>query len=220
MKTIRVKFHYLFLAAILLVFPTSAANAQFSNSPKPKPSKIPSKLVLGQVVDQDDQPIPSAIVNLTNLKTSKISQDITDDKGEFRFGGLSPEIDYDVQTMYHNAMGPKERVSIYDTRGKREFYWKLPLKLSDSLQEVNLLFVVSDTSGKPIPGATLKFTSPNKIETLTAVTDASGRTQKWLSSDRSYSVVASAPDHETFVQETLKPDRNAELVRVVLKPSK
>jgi hypothetical protein len=209
-----------FVPLLLLLFGTSLVWAQFSNSPKPKPSKIPSKLVLGVVLDQDDQPLSTAIVSLTNLKTHKVLQDITDDKGEFRFAGLDPDNDFDLQAVYHNVTGPKERISMYDTRFKREFYWKLPLKLSAALQEVEVLFAVADSSGRSIPGATFKFTAPEKIETLTTVADSTGRAHKWLSSQRAYSVVVEAPGYETYVNEAVKPERNMAVMQILLKAAR
>lgn len=176
--------------------------------------------MLGTVVDQDDRPIPTAIVNLTNLKTKKISQDITDEKGEFRFGGLNPDIDYDVQVAYHNHLGPKERISIYDTRAKREFYWKLPTKLADSLTEVNLGFVIVDEQGRGIPGARLKFTGTKKIETLTATTDSTGQTHQWLSSADTYSIVVEAKGYETQVKEALMPSRHVAALQIPLKAAR
>ncbi len=194
---------------------TSVSPAQLkSKAPKP------SKRVLGVVVDQTDQPIPTAIVNLTNLQAKKVSQDITDDKGEFQFGGLSPDADYDVQAIYHNVQGPVERISIYDTRSKREFYWKLPTLLADARQEIDLIIGVSDEKGRGIPGATVKFTGTKKIETLIATTDSNGRTDKWLSPNENYSVVTEAMGYQTDVGESFKVTREAASLRVVLKPAK
>jgi hypothetical protein len=205
---------------ILLLATTSLGWSQFSNSPKPKPDKKPSKLVLGVVVDQDDQPISTAVVSLTNLQTKKISQDITDDKGEFRFGGLNPENDYDVQASFHDIAGEKERISMYDSRAKREYYWKLPVKLTDASQEVPVGFLVMNEQRRSVAGATLKFTSTKKIQTLTATTDAEGRAQKWLSRADVYSIIVEAKGFETQVQKAFTPVREIAFVEIPLKAAK
>jgi hypothetical protein len=205
---------------ILLLATTSLGWSQFSNSPKPKPDKKPSKLVLGEVVDQDDQPISTAVVSLTNLQTKKISQDITDDKGEFRFGGLNPENDYDVQASFHDIVGEKERISMYDSRAKREYYWKLPVKLADASQEVPMGFVVVDEQRRSVAGAKLKFTGAKKIQTLTATTDAGGRANKWLSRADAYTIVVEAAGFETQVREAFTPDREIAIVEIPLKAAK
>lgn len=187
---------------------------------QPKGKGKPSKLLLGTVVDLDDHPIPTAIVSLTNLKTKKIQQDISDDKGEFRFGGLDPDADYEVQVLYHNVLGEKSKISMYDTRTKREFYWKLPLKLPDAQKEVEVVFWVSDEQGRGIPGAGLKFTSSKKIETLTSTTDVQGFAGRWLSTTDNYSIVAEAKGYETQVREAFTPTPEIGKMQIQLKAAK
>jgi hypothetical protein len=100
------------LISILVILLLGLTGLWAQSSKKQKPSK----LVLGVVVDQEDQPLATAVVNLTNLQTKKISQDITDDKGEFRFGGVNPDNNYELQASYHSYVGQKELISMYDTR--------------------------------------------------------------------------------------------------------
>lgn len=187
---------------------------------QPRGKNNPSKLLLGTVVDQDDHPIPTAIVSLTNIKTKKIQQDISDDKGEFRFGSLDPDADYEVQVLYHNILGEKKKISMYDSRTKREFYWKLPLKLPDAQKEVQVVFWVSDEQGRSIPGAALKFTSSKRIETLTAATDAQGFISRWLSTTDNYSIVVEAKGYETQVKEVFSPTSEIGKMRIQLKAAK
>lgn len=200
--------------SVILILIVSVLAAQGSKKAKP------SKLALGVVVDQDDQPIPTAIVNLTNLQSKKISQDITDEKGEFRFGGLSPDINYELQALFHDHWGKKETISIYDTRLKREFYFKLPVKLAEASQEVTIGFVVMDEHGRGIPGASLKITGTQKIETLTATTDSNGRSQLWLSTVEHYSIVVEAKGYETQVRESFTPTKEIAALQIPLKAAK
>jgi hypothetical protein len=206
----------LLIPSLLLVLSTSLLCAQFS---KPKKEK-PSKLVLGQVVDGGDQPIPTAIVNLTNLQTKKVSQDITDEKGEFRFAGLNPDADYEVQAVFHDRSGPNERISMYDSRAKREFYWKLPLKLAEANKEVETQFAVVDEQNRGIPGAMVKITANKKIETLIASTDAAGRAHQWLSTADTYAIVVEAKGYETLVREAFVPERSVPGVQFNMKAAK
>ncbi|MBZ5552277.1 MAG: carboxypeptidase-like regulatory domain-containing protein [Acidobacteriia bacterium] len=200
--------------SVILILIVSVLAAQGSKKAKP------SKLALGVVVDQDDQPIPTAIVNLTNLQSKKISQDITDEKGEFRFGGLSPDINYELQALFHDHWGKKETISIYDTRLKREFYFKLPVKLAEASQEVTIGFVVMDEHGRGIPGASLKITGTQKIEKLTATTDSNGRSQLWLSTVEHYSIVVEAKGYETQVRESFTPTKEIAALQIPLKAAK
>ncbi len=209
-------FRRILFALILLLLSGSLLWAQFGGRKKPKPSKT----VTGQVADQNDVPIPTAVVNLTNLQTKKVEQDVTDDKGQFRFGGLNPDIDYNLQAFYHNVKGPVERISMYDTRSKRQFYWKLPITMADAAQEVDVIFQVSDAQGHGIPGATLKFTGTKKIETLTTSANSNGRTHEWLSMADAYSIVTEASGYQTDVHEAFKPTRDTGGLQIVLKPAK
>lgn len=187
---------------------------------QPSKKEKPSKLVLGVVVDQEDQPLATAVVSLTNLQTKKISQDITDDKGEFRFGGVNPDNNYELQAFYHSYVGQKEQISMYDTRPKREFYFKLPVKLADASQEIDTGFSVTDEQGRGVPGASLKFTASKRIQTLTATTDSSGKTHQWLSLVDTYSIVIEAKGYETQVREAFKPSREIGGLQIPLKAAK
>jgi Carboxypeptidase regulatory-like domain len=198
----------------ILVLGLTILSAQTSKKAKP------SKLVLGVVVDQEDHPIPTAVVNLTNRQSKKVSQDITDEKGEFRFGGLNPDMDYELQALFHDHSGKKENISMYDTRSKREFYIKLPVNLAEASQEVNIGFGVTDAQGRGIPGASLKITATRKIETLSATTDSNGRGQLWLSTADSYSIVVEAKGYETQVREAFTPTKEIAALQITMKAAK
>lgn len=215
MRTLFCTFRKL-VPVVLILFTIHAALL----TAQPKGKSKPSKLVLGTVVDQDDHPIPTAIVSLTNLETQKIQQDITDDKGEVRFAGLSPDKNYELQVQYHNVVGEKNSISIYDTRAKREFYWKLPLKWAEAQKEIQLLTWVSDEQGRGLAGATVKFTATKKIQTLTATTDPQGFASKWLSTEDTYSIVTAAPGYETLVKEAFTPSSNMGKMLIQLKAAK
>jgi carboxypeptidase family protein len=204
----------IFVVSIILFLSVSVLDAQGSKKAQP------SKLVVGVVVDQDDHPIPTAVVNLTNLQSNKSSQDITDEKGEFRFGGLSPDNNYELQALFHDHWGKKESISIYDTRLKREFYFKLPVKLAEASQEVAISFLVIDEQGRGIPGASLKITGTQKIETRTTTTDSNGHSQLWLSTVDHYSIVVEAKGYETLVRESFIPSREIAAIQVPLKVAK
>jgi hypothetical protein len=204
----------LFATGVILVLSLSILSAQSSKKAKP------SKLVLGVVVDQDDHPIPTAVVNLTNRQSKKISQDITDEKGEFRFAGLNPDTDYDLQALFHDHSGKKEGISTYDTRLKREFYIKLPVRLAEASLEINIGLLVTDEQGRGIPGASLKITATQKIETLSVTADSDGRCQLWLSTTDRYSIVVEAKGYETQVREAFTPSKEIVALQIPMKAAK
>src|SRR5262249_49624533 len=54
------------------------------------------RTVRGTVVAKQDDPIPSAVVYLKNLRTQTVKTYITDEAGHYRFSGLDPNVDYEI----------------------------------------------------------------------------------------------------------------------------
>lgn len=74
------------------------------------------RTVRGQVLDRDENPRPSGVVYLKNLKTSAVKTYIADDGAQYRFSGLDPNTDYEVHAEYEGMMSGKRRISSFDTR--------------------------------------------------------------------------------------------------------
>jgi len=68
------------------------------------------------VKDQNDNPIHGAIVQIKDMKTSKIVDFATKDDGKFAFKDLHMDIDYELTAKHDGITSPVKRVSIYDTR--------------------------------------------------------------------------------------------------------
>jgi Carboxypeptidase regulatory-like domain len=76
----------------------------------------PVRTVHGEVVDKDNNPISTAVVQLRNLKTQMIQSYISDDKGEYRFSGLDPNLDYEIHAETRDMTSTEHRISSFDTR--------------------------------------------------------------------------------------------------------
>jgi hypothetical protein len=99
--------------------------ATFGND-NPKNSK-PSKLrtILGTVKDQADNPVPGAIVQLKDLRTSKVVDFATKDDGKFLFRDLRLDVNYELVAKRGDLAAPPKKVTIYDTRNQVILTFKL-----------------------------------------------------------------------------------------------
>jgi len=104
----------------------TTANAQqtdLNNKPsvfldnKGKPLKPSSaRTIDGMVRDAADNPIAGAIVQLKDLKTSKVVDFATKDDGKFAFRELSMEVNYELTAKHDGITSPVRKVTPYDTR--------------------------------------------------------------------------------------------------------
>src|SRR5713101_8711366 len=79
------------VACALLV----ALGAVSSASPDKK-DKSNGRLLFGKVLDPQDNPLPNAVVYVTNTRTRAVKTYIVGQDGTYRFPALSPALDYDV----------------------------------------------------------------------------------------------------------------------------
>ncbi len=98
--------------AILLIL-TSAAAA----SPDKK-DKSTGRLLFGKVLDQRDNPVPDAVVYLTNSRTRAIKTYIVGDDGTYRFPALSTAVDYEVYAQYKGRKSDTKSLSQFDDRSQ------------------------------------------------------------------------------------------------------
>ena len=93
-----------------------AAPAQlFGRDPK-KEDK--TRLLTGKVLDSGDNPLPNAVVYLTNTHTRSVKTYIVGPDGAYRFPALQPTIDYEVYAQYNNRKSGTKTVSQFDDRAQ------------------------------------------------------------------------------------------------------
>ncbi len=75
-----------------------------------------SRLLTGKVLDAGDNPLPNAVVYLTNTHTRSVKTYIVGTDGAYRFPALQPSIDYEVYAQYENRKSGTKTVSQFDDR--------------------------------------------------------------------------------------------------------
>jgi protocatechuate 3,4-dioxygenase beta subunit len=103
------------LLVVLSVFSTSILAApapQFGNSSK----EDKTRLLTGKVLDGSDNPLPNAVVYLTNTHTRTVKTYIVGADGTYRFPALQPSLDYEVYAQYNNRKSGTKTVSQFDNR--------------------------------------------------------------------------------------------------------
>src|SRR4051794_6486507 len=75
-----------------------------------------TRTLQGQVVKSGDAPVPGAVVYLKNTKTLAIRTFVSDDKGNYRFASLSPNVDYEVYAEFQGAKSDTKTLSAFDSR--------------------------------------------------------------------------------------------------------
>ncbi|MGA9545422.1 MAG: carboxypeptidase-like regulatory domain-containing protein [Candidatus Sulfotelmatobacter sp.] len=98
-------------AALLLIF-SVVAHAAPDNK-----DKAQGRLLLGKVLDQQDNPVAGAIVYVTNLRTHAVKTYIVGHEGTYRFPGLSTT-DYEVYAQYNGHKSDTKSVSQFDDRSQ------------------------------------------------------------------------------------------------------
>jgi hypothetical protein len=101
------------LACALLVVLSAVAFA----SPDKK-DKTTGRLLFGKVLDQADNPLPDAVVYLTNTRTRAIKTYIVSEDGTYRFPALSTAVDYEIYAQYKGHKSDTKSVSQFDDRSQ------------------------------------------------------------------------------------------------------
>jgi Carboxypeptidase regulatory-like domain len=99
--------------ATVLSSPVMAAPAQLFGR-ESKQDK--TRLLTGKVLDGSDNPLPNAVVYLTNTHTRSIKTYIVGPDGAYRFPALQPSLDYEVYAQYNNRKSGTKTVSQFDDR--------------------------------------------------------------------------------------------------------
>jgi Carboxypeptidase regulatory-like domain len=83
------------------------------------------RTIHGSVIDKNENPVPSSVVYLLNVKTESVKTYITDDSGSYRFSGLDPNVDYEVHAEHGDLTSSTRTVSSFDSRRDIEVILKL-----------------------------------------------------------------------------------------------
>ena len=94
------------LTAVLFLVAAGAALAQ----------NVKYKTLQGKVFGNGEAVLSGAIVYLEYSKTNGIRSFISTQDGSYRFGQISPDIDYTVWAKYKEAKSPTKTISSFDSR--------------------------------------------------------------------------------------------------------
>jgi hypothetical protein len=75
-----------------------------------------TRLLTGKVTDHQDNPVPDAVVYLSNTRTRAVKTYIAGPDGVYRFPALSLNVDYEVYAQYHGHKSDTKTVSQFDDR--------------------------------------------------------------------------------------------------------
>jgi len=104
------------LAALTTACAVLVALGVGASSPPDKKDKSTGRLLFGKVLDQSDNPVPDAVVYLTNARTRAIKTYIVGRDGSYRFPALSSAVDYEVYAQYKGHKSDTKSVSQFDDR--------------------------------------------------------------------------------------------------------
>jgi hypothetical protein len=87
-----------------------------SSGASDKKDKPVGRLVFGKVLDPQDNPLPDAVVYVTNTRTRAVKTYIVSTDGTYRFPALSTAVDYEVYAQYKGKKSDTKSVSQFDDR--------------------------------------------------------------------------------------------------------
>lgn len=110
----------------LFCVPAIAAPQWFGRDKPSKQEK--TRLLTGKVMDSGDNPLPNAVVYLTNTRDHSVKTYIVGPEGTYRFPSLQPTIDYEVYAQYDKRKSRAKTVSQFDDRSQVNIDLKVDAK--------------------------------------------------------------------------------------------
>jgi len=92
--------------------------AAVSSAAFDKKDKTVGRLLFGKVLDPQDNPLPDAVVYVTNTRTRAVKTYIVGPDGTYRFPALSTAVDYEVYAQYKGRKSDTKSVSQFDDRSQ------------------------------------------------------------------------------------------------------
>ena len=87
----------------------------------------------GKVVNKDGEPIGGAVVYLKNSRSNAVRTYIADDQGQYRFGELSQDTDYEIWAESNTVRSKSRSISSFDNENKFYFVLKVNSAKAPSL---------------------------------------------------------------------------------------
>ena len=77
-----------------------------------------TRVVRGQVLDENNKAVENAIVRLKNLSTKKELSVVSDKEGRYQFNDVDMKVDHEIQAEWRQQKSRTRKVSQFDTRPK------------------------------------------------------------------------------------------------------
>src|SRR5437588_5446065 len=106
------------IKAIVVTCTLLLAFSAVSSATPDKKEKTVGRLLFGKVLDPQDNPVPDAVVYVTNTRTRAIKTYIVGKDGSYRFPALSSAIDYEVYAQFDGKKSDTKSVSQFDDRSQ------------------------------------------------------------------------------------------------------
>src|SRR5271166_4299062 len=106
------------ITALTMVCTLLVALAVVSSAGLDKKDKTVGRLLFGKVLDPQDNPLPDAVVYVTNTRTRAVKTYIVGPEGTYRFPALSAAVDYEVYAQYKGHKSETKSVSQFDDRSQ------------------------------------------------------------------------------------------------------
>src|SRR5579864_8040006 len=100
MRSIRILSACLLLLTLIVALPSYAKEKDTT----------PGRLLTGKVLDRQDNPIPNAVVYVTDTRTHAVKTYIVGDDGAYRFPALAANVDYEVYAQFKGKTSDTKRV--------------------------------------------------------------------------------------------------------------
>jgi protocatechuate 3,4-dioxygenase beta subunit len=117
-------------AALFLIFLAVIPARSQEESKAQKKAEAQLKTLHGSVIDKDENPVPSSVVYLKNVKSQSVKTYIADESGNYRFSGLDPNVDYEIHAEHDSMTSSTRTISSFDSRRDIEVVLKLNKKKS------------------------------------------------------------------------------------------
>ena len=115
-------------SAILLTVSVLLPLACRAQTKDQKRAEAQLRTLHGVVINKTEDPVPSSIVYLKNVKSQSIKTYIADSSGNYRFSGLDPNVDYEIHAESQDLTSPTRTISSFDSRRDIEVILKVNRK--------------------------------------------------------------------------------------------